>query len=223
MLECDEFYGLGPDQVASLIASDTITVPNEEKVIIFNTRAFCSNFLSFEDCDQMFLTPISQPNFITFRCLKVSSPGSSTQQKPELSTCLLSWSTSGCPCSVRIISFTRFVNLIFTNLIQGYESLLIRLTVSLCSSRTITAKTSLLRQWSTICSRLNVLRYLMLAHFHPCILRGIWNWPWPWHHLGPSLGSLLACPRYSKHFGAVDNELVQVMLAIGGQAPKAIR
>ena len=42
MLECDEFYGLGPDQVASLIASDTITVPNEEKVVIFNTRAFCS-------------------------------------------------------------------------------------------------------------------------------------------------------------------------------------
>ena len=33
MLECDEFYGLGPDQVASLIASDTITVPNEEKVM----------------------------------------------------------------------------------------------------------------------------------------------------------------------------------------------
>ena len=32
MLECDEFYGLGPEQVASLIASDTITVPNEEKV-----------------------------------------------------------------------------------------------------------------------------------------------------------------------------------------------
>ena len=42
MLECDEFYGLGPDQVASLIASDTITVPNEEKVIIFNTAAFCT-------------------------------------------------------------------------------------------------------------------------------------------------------------------------------------
>ena len=42
MLECDEFYGLGPDQVASLIASDTITVPNEEKVVILNTRAFCS-------------------------------------------------------------------------------------------------------------------------------------------------------------------------------------
>ena len=32
VLECDEFYGLGPEQVASLIASDTITVPNEEKV-----------------------------------------------------------------------------------------------------------------------------------------------------------------------------------------------
>ena len=42
MLECDEFYGLGPDQVASLIASDTITVPNEEKVIILITGAFCS-------------------------------------------------------------------------------------------------------------------------------------------------------------------------------------
>ena len=42
MLECDEFYGLGPDQVASLIASDTITVPNEEKVVILITRAFCS-------------------------------------------------------------------------------------------------------------------------------------------------------------------------------------
>ena len=35
MLECDEFYGLGPEQVASLIASDTITVPNEEKVTDF--------------------------------------------------------------------------------------------------------------------------------------------------------------------------------------------
>ena len=34
MLECDEFYGLGPEQVAALIASDTITVPNEEKVKI---------------------------------------------------------------------------------------------------------------------------------------------------------------------------------------------
>jgi len=32
VLECDEFYGLGSEQVASLIASDTITVPNEEKV-----------------------------------------------------------------------------------------------------------------------------------------------------------------------------------------------
>ena len=32
VLECDEFYGLGPEQVAALIASDTITVPNEEKV-----------------------------------------------------------------------------------------------------------------------------------------------------------------------------------------------
>ena len=42
VLECDEFYGLGPDQVASLIASDTITVPNEEKVVILITRAFCS-------------------------------------------------------------------------------------------------------------------------------------------------------------------------------------
>ena len=34
VLECDEFYGLGPEQVAALIASDTITVPNEEKVEI---------------------------------------------------------------------------------------------------------------------------------------------------------------------------------------------
>ena len=34
VLECDEFYGLGPEQVAALIASDTITVPNEEKVRI---------------------------------------------------------------------------------------------------------------------------------------------------------------------------------------------
>jgi len=32
VLECDEFYGLNPEQVAILIASDTITVPNEEKV-----------------------------------------------------------------------------------------------------------------------------------------------------------------------------------------------
>merc|ERR1719342_717791 len=32
VLECDEFYGLQPDQVAELIASDTITVPCEEKV-----------------------------------------------------------------------------------------------------------------------------------------------------------------------------------------------
>ena len=32
VLECDEFYGLGPEQVGALIASDTITVPNEEKV-----------------------------------------------------------------------------------------------------------------------------------------------------------------------------------------------
>ena len=120
----------------------------------------------------MFLTPISQPNFITVRFLKVSSPGSSTLLKHELSTCLLSWSTSGCPCSVRIISFTRFVNLIFTNLIQGYESLLIRLTVSLCSSRTITAKTSLLRQWSTICSRLNVLEICCWPIFLPVFSGG---------------------------------------------------
>ena len=33
VLECDEFYGLSPDQVSALIASDTITVPNEEKVL----------------------------------------------------------------------------------------------------------------------------------------------------------------------------------------------
>ena len=112
----------------------------------FDHQSFLQLFLSYEDCDLMFFAPLSQPNFITVRFLKVSSPGSSTLLKHELSTCLLSWSTSGCPCSVRIISFTRFVNLIFTNLIQGYESLLIRLTVSLCSSRTITAKTSLLRQ-----------------------------------------------------------------------------
>ena len=32
VLECDEFLGLQPDQVAELIASDTITVPCEEKV-----------------------------------------------------------------------------------------------------------------------------------------------------------------------------------------------
>merc|ERR1719348_2743674 len=32
VLECDEFYGLTPEQVAQLIASDTITVPSEEKV-----------------------------------------------------------------------------------------------------------------------------------------------------------------------------------------------
>ena len=32
VLECDEFIGLQPDQVAELIASDTITVPCEEKV-----------------------------------------------------------------------------------------------------------------------------------------------------------------------------------------------
>ena len=32
VLECDEFYGLTPQQVAHLIASDTITVPSEEKV-----------------------------------------------------------------------------------------------------------------------------------------------------------------------------------------------
>jgi len=32
VLECDEFYGLSPDQVSQLIASDTITVPSEEKV-----------------------------------------------------------------------------------------------------------------------------------------------------------------------------------------------
>ena len=45
MLECDEFYGLTPEQVAQLIASDTITVPSEEKVfesvvswINFNTE-----------------------------------------------------------------------------------------------------------------------------------------------------------------------------------------
>ena len=35
VLECDEFYSLTQDQVAQLIASDTITVPNEEKVVIF--------------------------------------------------------------------------------------------------------------------------------------------------------------------------------------------
>ena len=45
VLECDEFYGLTPEQVAQLIASDTITVPSEEKVfesvvswINFNTE-----------------------------------------------------------------------------------------------------------------------------------------------------------------------------------------
>jgi len=32
VLECDEFYGLTPVQVSQLIASDTITVPSEEKV-----------------------------------------------------------------------------------------------------------------------------------------------------------------------------------------------
>ena len=32
VLECDEFYALTPEQVAQLIASDTITVPSEEKV-----------------------------------------------------------------------------------------------------------------------------------------------------------------------------------------------
>ena len=32
VLECDEFYGLTPQQVAKLIARDTITVPSEEKV-----------------------------------------------------------------------------------------------------------------------------------------------------------------------------------------------
>ena len=37
VLECDEFYGLGPEQVAALIASDTITVPNEEKVGILHS------------------------------------------------------------------------------------------------------------------------------------------------------------------------------------------
>jgi kelch-like protein 2/3 len=31
-LECDEFYSLGAEQVAQLIASDTITVPSEERV-----------------------------------------------------------------------------------------------------------------------------------------------------------------------------------------------
>lgn len=32
VLECDEFYSLGAEQVAQLIASDTITVPSEERV-----------------------------------------------------------------------------------------------------------------------------------------------------------------------------------------------
>ena len=32
VLECDEFYSLGADQVAQLISSDTITVPSEERV-----------------------------------------------------------------------------------------------------------------------------------------------------------------------------------------------
>lgn len=32
VLECDEFYNLDAEQVAKLISSDTITVPNEEKV-----------------------------------------------------------------------------------------------------------------------------------------------------------------------------------------------
>ena len=47
VLECDEFYGLGPEQVAALIASDTITVPNEEKVeiLLFLLQHLPSNFL----------------------------------------------------------------------------------------------------------------------------------------------------------------------------------
>ena len=32
MLDCDEFYALDHTQVYDLIASDTITVPSEEKV-----------------------------------------------------------------------------------------------------------------------------------------------------------------------------------------------
>ena len=47
VLECDEFYGLGPEQVASLIASDTITVPNEEKVKEFEIIFDISYDVSF--------------------------------------------------------------------------------------------------------------------------------------------------------------------------------
>ena len=32
VLDCDEFYALEHEQVSDLIASDTITVPSEEKV-----------------------------------------------------------------------------------------------------------------------------------------------------------------------------------------------
>ena len=89
VLECDEFYGLGPEQVAALIASDTITVPNEEKVGIL---PFPPNFCIYA---------------IIFRCLKALSPGFNTRWKLGHNTFPPSWSTSGFPCSARIISSTR--------------------------------------------------------------------------------------------------------------------
>ena len=81
VLECDEFYGLGPEQVAALIASDTITVPNEEKVWI------------------LLPPPKYLHNKKIFRCLKALLPGFNTQWKLGPSTFPPSWSTSGCLCS----------------------------------------------------------------------------------------------------------------------------
>ena len=89
VLECDEFYGLGPEQVAALIASDTITVPNEEKVWI------------------LLPPPKYLHNKKICRCLKALLPGFNTQWKLGPSTFPPSWSTSGCLCSARIISSTR--------------------------------------------------------------------------------------------------------------------
>ena len=89
VLECDEFYGLGPEQVAALIASDTITVPNEEKVGIL-----------------LFLHKHLHSKKI-FRCLKALLPGFNTQWKLGPSTYPPLWSTSGFLCSARIISSTR--------------------------------------------------------------------------------------------------------------------
>ena len=53
VLECDEFYGLTPQQVAQLIASDSITVPSEEKV--------CT----------VFIRSVLYCTVLLFRCLKV--------------------------------------------------------------------------------------------------------------------------------------------------------